>query len=203
MASPALRVVGAGLPRTGTSSLWAALELLLGGKAYHMSVIPGHPFDLGDGWQTALAGGTPDWGAVLDGYVAAIDWPASSFWRELSHANPDALILLSLRESAQVWWESANQTILPYARMSLASDWTGGRDFRSLLERFTGTADWDDPATLMAAYDRHNATVRATAPADRLLEWHAPDGWEPICHALGLPIPEQPFPWRSRRSEWT
>ena len=42
-----LRVVGAGLPRTGTRSLKEALEHLLGGRCYHMSVIPGHPFDLG------------------------------------------------------------------------------------------------------------------------------------------------------------
>jgi Sulfotransferase domain len=46
-----LRVVGAGLPRTGTQSLRTALEYLLGGQCYHMSVIPGHPFDLGAGWD--------------------------------------------------------------------------------------------------------------------------------------------------------
>ena len=32
----ALQVIGAGLGRTGTSSLKAALELLLGGRCYHM-----------------------------------------------------------------------------------------------------------------------------------------------------------------------
>ena len=42
-----LKVVGAGLPRTGTASLGIALEHLLGGRIHHMSVIPGHPFDLG------------------------------------------------------------------------------------------------------------------------------------------------------------
>ena len=31
-------------------------------------------------------------------------------------------------------------------------------------------------------------------PADRLLEWQAGDGWEPICAALDLPVPSQPFP---------
>jgi hypothetical protein len=56
-----LRVVGAGLPRTGTASLTVALERLLGGRVSHMSVIPGHPFNLGTGWNQALAGDTPDW----------------------------------------------------------------------------------------------------------------------------------------------
>src|SRR5437867_5865647 len=80
-----LRVVGAGLPRTGTSSLKDALEELLGGPCLHMSTIPGHPFDLG--------------------------------------------------------------------------------------------------------------TVRTTIPPYRLLEWRADEGWSPICQALGMPLPDRPFPW--------
>ena len=108
-----LRVVGAGLPRTGTSSLKKALENLLGGRCYHMMEIPGHPFDLGAGWNRALAGDAPDWAKLFDGYVAAVDWPASIFWRELSEANPAALVLLSVRDTAEVWWRSADEMILP------------------------------------------------------------------------------------------
>lgn len=197
-----LRSVGAGLPRTATSSLRLALEQLLGGRCYHMSVIPGHPFDLGDGWNRALAGDTPDWDELFTGYVAAVDWPASLFWRELSTAYPDALVLLSVRESAETWWHSADETILPYARMALAPDWNEGRGFLDLLERFTGTTGWDDPATMMAAYERHNAEVRRLAPPQRLLEWRAADGWQPLCRALSLPVPAQPFPWVNQRSEW-
>ena len=197
-----LRIVGAGLPRTGTSSLRLALEQLLGGRCYHMSVIPGHPFDLGSGWNRALAGDVPDWDELFDGYVAAVDWPASLFWRELSAAYPEALVLLSVRNSAEEWWHSADETILPYARMALAPDWNEGRGFLDLLERFTGMAQWDDPATMMAAYERHNAEVRRLASPERLLEWRATDGWQPICHALGLPVPDLPFPWVNQRSEW-
>ena len=188
-----LRVVGAGLPRTGTSSLKVALEHLLGRKCYHMSVIPGHPFDLGPGWDRALAGETPDWDQLLAGYVAAVDWPASMFWRELSEANPDALVLLSVRDTPEAWWRSADEMVLPHTRQSLAVDWRAGRGLVSLLERFTGTQQWDDPALLMAAYERHNAEVRKTIPQGRLLEWRATEGWEPICRALGLPVPNLPF----------
>ena len=198
-----LRVVGAGLPRTGTESLQQALKFLLGGRCYHMREIPGHPFDLGEGWRLALAGGTPDWEALLDGYVAAVDWPAAMFWRELSEAYPDALVLLSVRESAESWFQSADATILPYARMGLAAGWNEGRDFVALLERFAGTKQWNDPATLLAAYERHNAQVRQVVPGDRLLEWRAEEGWEPICSALGLPVPDRPFPWTNRRREWS
>jgi Sulfotransferase domain len=198
-----VQVVGAGLPRTGTATLTKALEQLLGGRCYHMSVLPGHPFDLGAGWNQALAGGMPDWGHLLDGYNAAVDWPASMFWRELSAANPDALVLLSLRDSAETWWQSANATILPVARLALAPDWTEGRGLLDLLERFTGSKEWDDPALLMTAYERHNAAVRQAIPAHRLLEWRATDGWGPLCCALGVSVPEQPLPWTNRREEWS
>lgn len=194
-----LRIVGAGLPRTGTQSLKLALEHLLGGRCYHMTVIPGHPFDLGAGWNQALAGGTPDWGRLLDGYVASVDWPASMFWRELSAANPDALVLLSLRDSAQTWTESLAATILPVARKAPVP----GAGLLALLERFTGSPNWDDPSKLAAAYERHNAAVKQTVPRRRLLEWRAPEGWPPICRALGLPVPALPFPWVNRRSEWS
>jgi hypothetical protein len=197
-----LKVVGAGLPRTGTHSQQIALEHLLGGRCYHMREIPGHPFDLGNDWNRALANKAVDWDKLLEGYVATVDWPASMLWRELSQANPDALILLSVRDSPESWWRSANETILPYARMAQAPDWNEGRGLVDLLERFAGSSRWDDPATLMSAYERHNTEVRRTAPAERLLEWSAPEGWEPICHALGLPIPNIPFPWNNKRSEW-
>jgi len=197
-----LRVVGAVLPRTGTHSLRVALEQLLGGHSYHMSVISGHPFDLGEGWDHALAGEIPDWDRVFDGYVAAVDWPASLFWRELSQANPEALVLLSVRDSAETWRRSAEATILPVARLALAPDWKEGRGLLDLLERFTGTEHWDDPATLQAAYERHNAGVRQAVPPGRLLEWRATDGWPPICRALNLPIPDLPFPWLNRREDW-
>jgi hypothetical protein len=198
-----LQVVGAGLPRTGTHSLQIALEQLLGGRCYHMREIPGHPFDLWDGWNRALAGDMRDLDELLDGYVATVDWPASMFWHELSEANPNALILLSVRDTAETWWQSIDATILPYARRALAPGWMEGRGLLDLLERFTGTNHWDNPATMMAAYERHNAEVRRSVPPQRLLEWRATEGWEPICLALHMPIPEVPFPWRNRRSEWT
>jgi hypothetical protein len=155
-----LRVVGAGLPRTGTNSLKLALEHLLGRRCYHMREIPGHPFDLGPGWALALAGGTPDWTELLNGYVATVDWPASMFWRVLNQANPDELVLLSVRDSAEMWWQSANETILPVARRALAPDWREGRGLLDLLERFIGSSHWDDPATLMTAYEQHNEEVK-------------------------------------------
>ena len=198
-----LSVVGAGLPRTGTHSLKLALEQLLGGHCYHMSEIPGHPFDLGPGWTLALQGGTPDWNELINEYVATVDWPASMFWRELSETYPDALVLLSVRDSADTWYQSLSETILPVARRALAPDWNEGRGLLDLFERFTGSTNWDDPAMLMAAYERHIDTVKKSVHRNRLLVWNAPESWLPICQALNLPVPDEPCPWVNRRSEWS
>ena len=106
-----LRLVGAGLGRTGTTSLKAALEQLLGGACYHMSEVFGRP-DMAEMWLHAVQGDLPDWDVVFADYRAAVDWPAAGFWRELSTAYPDAPVLLSTRD-ADAWWESASQTIFP------------------------------------------------------------------------------------------
>lgn len=197
------RIVGAGLPRTATNSLEEALEMLLGGECLHMRKLLNHPFDLGERWQRALQGDDPGWSTILDDYTAAVDWPTAQFWRELSVAYPDALVLLSVRASAEEWLGSVEATILPYARMCMAPDWTEGRDLATLFGLLASTAAWDDPATLMAAYERHNAAVRDAIPPHRLVEWHAAEGWPPICAVLGVPVPATPFPWRNKREEWS
>jgi hypothetical protein len=54
----------------------------------------------------------------------------------------------------------------------------------------------------MKAYERHNAGVREALAGPRLIEWRAEDGWEPICRALGLDVPDDPFPRLNVRAEW-
>jgi hypothetical protein len=168
----------------------------------HMSALPGHPFDLGPDWDRALAGGPVDWSEALKDYVATLDWPASAFWNEIREANPGATVLLSLRDSPHTWLQSMEATVLPVARMASAPDWREGHGLVRLLERFTGTDDWDRPATLLDAYQRQLETVRATVPSDQLLEWRPGDGWTPLCDALAVPVPSEPFPWLNRREDW-
>lgn len=196
-----LRVVGAGLPRTGTRSLKLALERLLDGRCYHMSEVFEHPEDV-DVWRAAARGNEPAWGTFPSDCVAAVDWPASIFWRELAAAHPDATVVLSTRRDATQWWESCDATILPFARRDRpmeSKEWLAM--FHEQLEREIGQ-NWDDAATAMAYYERHNAAVRAETPAKRLVDWTAADGWEPLCRALDLPVPDELFPHVNTRQEW-
>lgn len=189
-----LRVVGAGLGRTGTSSLKVALEQLLGAPCYHMFEVLAHPEHI-EQWQLAADGGSPDWHRLFEGYAAAVDWPAASFWPEIAEAFPEAIVLLSVRPTDE-WWRSADETIWAVSRRPAPPGTTFEQQqamIRAVLaNRFT--PQWSEEQPSKEAYDRHNADVRARVPKERLLEWAPRDGWGPICEALGLPVPEAPFP---------
>jgi hypothetical protein len=194
-----LKVVGAGLGRTGTHSVKLALERLLGEPCYHMIEVFGHP-DHVPMWHQAVRGEMPDWDELFAGYGAAVDWPAAAFWKEQSEAYPDALILLSTRDSAG-WWRSCDNTIFEVFRTAdekMPSEWTAM--VKDLFRTFAGDAV--DEQSAIAAYERHNADVRATAPPERLLEWHPGDGWAPLCEALGVAVPDEPFPHVNSTAEF-
>ncbi len=196
----ALRVVGAGLGRTGTHSLKLALEQLLGGPCYHMTEVFSHPEHV-PLWDQATRGEMPDWDALFDGYVAAVDWPMAAFWREISEAYPDALILLSVRD-ADSWWKSAHDTIFTASGRAAGDD--SLRQWHEMVMRLFHRLGDDiaDEAEMKTGYLRHNDDVRRIAPDDRLLEWRASDGWQPICDALGLPVPDAPFPRTNTTDEF-
>ena len=194
-AAVGLQVVGAGVGRTGTHSLKLALERLLGGPCHHMIEVFGHPEQV-PVFHDAALGKPVDWKALFEGYEATVDWPGGAFWREISDAFPDALVLLSTRESAEAWWKSADRTVLEpmkgNAQIPVETKKWHAMVSDLFANRFTDR--YDDKDALMAAYERHNAAVREGVPAERLLEWQPGDGWQPICERLGLDVPDEPFP---------
>ncbi len=194
-----LRVVGAGVGRTGTHSLKLALEQLLDAPCHHMIEILGDPDQI-PAWIDAVNGREVDWSRMLARYGAIVDWPGASFWRELSRAYPDALVLLSVRDPEE-WYRSASNTIfLTFDNMPPeVAPWMDA--VRQLLrERFCDR--FDDPEAMMDAYVRHNDDVRSEVPASRLLEWDLGDGWGPICERLGLPVPGETFPVTNSTDEF-
>jgi hypothetical protein len=195
-----LQVVGAGVGRTGTSSLKGALEQLLGGRCYHMVEVFATPSHL-DLWKVASEGGDP-WDEMFADYVAAVDWPAAAYWPELAAKYPDALVLLSVRDDAEAWFRSASDTIMQAMDRDQSEH---GQKWRAtvvdpMLARFT--SDWTDHDAAIAAYERHNAAVRAAIAPERLLEWRPGDGWGPLCERLGVDVPSDPFPHANTTEEF-
>jgi len=196
-----LRLIGAGLPRTGTSSLREALRHLLGEPIYHMSEAFAQPQDAST-WVAAIEGNPPTWDNFLAGYAAGVDAPFSNCWRSLAAAYPDAPVLLSRRASAEIWHRSMAATVLPRAREMMMR-----RDSDPMVPLFRVIfadlfADADDPEDVMAGYERWLVEVRAEIAPERLVEWQPGDGWVPICRALGVPIPNVPFPHENSTGDY-
>ncbi|RRS00576.1 sulfotransferase family protein [Glycomyces terrestris] len=197
-----LRVIGAGLPRTGTMTLKHALETLLGAPCHHMSEVFQHLDTHPAGFLAAARGEAVDWDGLLGGYAAAVDWPASAFYAELAERYPDAVVLLSRRDSFAAWWKSCNDTIFTGMDTGefASPEWRAMID--AIWEQTFDGADRGDPAAVEAAYDRYHERVRAAVPPERLVEFRTGAGWGPLCDALGLPVPSEPFPHLNSTKEW-
>ena len=148
-----LQVIGAGLGRTGTSSLKLALQDLLGGRCYHMDEVSTRPDDP-TVWADAYAGRPPDWESFFADYRATVDWPSAPFWSQIADAFPDAVIVLSVRD-ADSWWKSVSGTIFPamaaayFAEDSNQDDWT--RMGREMMAAFS--PQWRDETCLLYTSD--------------------------------------------------
>jgi hypothetical protein len=195
-----IQVVGAGLGRTGTTSLKAALERLLGGPCHHMTEVGGDAAQIA-AWTAAGRGELPDWDEVLDGFVAVVDWPGAAFWPEIAAANPDAPVLLSTRSDSETWWRSASSTIFT----TMQGERPDPDPFMDMWQAITDerfTPRWDEREAAIAAYERHNAAVREAVPPRRLVEHQPGDGWEPLCDMLGVPVPDEPYPKLNTTDDW-
>jgi hypothetical protein len=186
-----LKVVGAGLGRTGTMSLKFALEHIGFGPCYHMIEFMAHIPEHLPKWLDVIDG-CPDWDAVFDGFASTVDYPGCTYWRELVAKWPEAKVILTLRDPDS-WFESAHETVLS-ARM---------RDMlaQSPIERFmTATVNEDfgdrieDREFMTDYFRRWNDAVIAEVPPDKLLVFQARDGWAPLCDFLGVPVPPEPYP---------
>lgn len=187
-----LKVIGAGLGRTGTLSLKLALEQLGFGPCYHMLEVLQDP-EAPDRWSEA-ADGRPDWETIFRGYNATVDWPGASFWAELAQAYPAAKVILTVRDP-DAWFRSTQATI--FAAPPPDGEAAFGRMFHKVIGRLfeDGLDDGlHDRDHAIAVYERHNAQVRARVPADRLLVYEVAQGWEPLCAFLGVPVPPTPMP---------
>lgn len=203
-----MKVIGAGLPRTATTTQLFALEELGFGPCYHMRDLLG---DLEAGlplWEAAAAG-RPDWDAIFGDAQSTVDWPSARWYPELMERYPDAKVILSVR-GAEEWVASMRETVwavcngpsvlhhLSEARGVLDPLW--GR-FLELIRVMTWNEDTGvlagdtfSDAGLAAVMEDWNDQVRRAVPAERLLVWNPREGFEPLCEFLEVEVPAEPLP---------
>ncbi len=182
-------------------SLKVAAERLTGGACYHMHEVfsrPKHPA----WWSRVLDGELNLLDQILEGFDCALDWPMAAIWRDAADRYPDAPVLLSLRRDADEWWQSANKTVWAVMRgpRDIASE-----DWWQMTERLQArlASRWDEEGPAKEAYRAHLSEVRATISPDRLFEYRPGDGWEPLCRALDIQIPDEPFPHLNSRNAFS
>jgi hypothetical protein len=207
-----LQVIGAGFGRTGTTTLKWALETLLGGRCHHMQEVFAHPEQL-RGWAAKGRGETVDLAALLDGYVAACDWPSAAYYAELAERFPSAKVVLTVRDFDR-WYESALETIYGMSLMvtSPPVSWMTRvvprmREFPQMVEdtvwgeRGCFGGRFTDREHARGVYERHLEEVKRTIAAERLLVYAPSEGWEPLCRFLDVPVPSEPMQRRNEREE--
>lgn len=195
-----MKIIGAGLGRTGTSSLKVALELLGFGPCYHMQEINQHPEHIPT-WLDAIDGKDIEWQTFLQPYQATLDWPACDHYAALMALYPDAKVLLSVRDPKK-WYESVHETI--YTFNKTFPEWA-----RAVAPKLADQVEmtrqqvwqrkfnngFEDRAYAMEIFQQHNETVQQIVPEDRLLVYDVRQGWEPLCDFLEVPLPvDEPFP---------
>lgn len=204
-----LKVIGAGLPRTGTMSMKSALEILGFGPCYHMK----DNFQNGDFnlWTDYYENKTRDWGKVFKNYKSTVDAPGCFFWEELLKENPDAKIILTVRDNAEVWFSSCSETVfnqVDKSRHTLADRIMialiprlrkAHRFFDVLLDKFNRDISKEG---CVKFYENYIKDVKDKAPKDKLLVFNVKEGWEPLCKFLNVPVPKEDFPKVNDRVEF-
>lgn len=194
-----MRVIGTGLPRTGTNSLKLALERLLGAPCYHMFEMVPRRDRHGPRWLEIVSGREadpdfrPDW-SFLSGFDAIVDWPGSTVWDLLVRDFPDAVVVHSVRDDADQWWRSLDRTVGALLRTALAGDDPASSAFHRALTTRSGWGGVDDADLMRRRYVEHDAAVRAAVDPARLVIHNPRDEWGPLCAALGVPVPDEPYP---------
>lgn len=199
-----MRLIGAGLPRTGTLSQKVALEILGLGPCYHMVNVLAD-LEQAPLWDRALNGENV-WDEILGGYESTVDWPGGLFYKELMDYYPDAKVLLSTRDPRR-WAESMRDTVwavrhgdslvrlLSDAQAKVNPGWLG---FVTMIDNLVWDATFhekpNEPLDMIGTMFRHHEQVKATVPPERLLVWDVADGREPLCDFLEVPVPDTPFP---------
>ena len=104
-----------------------------------------------------------------------------------------------IRDGRQ-WWRFVTSAFLHVIATHLLITMFVLWEFGRVLERSLGTAR--DKDSILAAFEAHEAAVRAAIPAERLLVHSAKEGWAPLCGFLGVPVPDAPYPRTNSKEEF-
>ncbi|NIQ11635.1 MAG: hypothetical protein GWO23_19165 [Gammaproteobacteria bacterium] len=197
-----LKVIGAGVGRTGTYSLKLAINQIGLGPCHHMEEVL-HNMSVHVPLWSAAAAGDPDWVRIYEGYESAVDWPTACFFRELLREFPEAKFVLTERDPER-WADSFGATIykLLAERHQAPEEKRAWLDMANVVISKSGFPQGLDHDGLVHAFTAHNNAVRETIPKRQLLIFEVKQGWKPLCDFLDVPVPKDDFPRTNHREEF-
>lgn len=193
----ALKIIGAGMGRTGTASLKVALESLNFGNCYHMSEVLKHPESTVD-WISA-AEGNPDWEKIFNGYSTTVDNPGCNFWKELADYYPNAKVILTIRDP-ESWYNSTNETIHSVEFAQFIKNSPFGEMIQKTIWNVMDNR-MQDKDYMIDFFQNRTAEIENVIAPERLLVYRVSEGWAPLCEFLEVPVPAIEFPRINSREE--
>ena len=197
-----MKVICAGLAKTGTTSLAKALQVL----GYNVYDFKEHyEFHLQQWLDSFETDRHPNFKEIYHGVDAVTDVPPAFWFEEISAAFPEAKVILTVRDSEDAWlksWKEHLQLALEfftkfYTRpLFIVVPWMRKmkRFIDTLHHAIYGSFNPEATALYRVKYRQHNERVQAVIPAEKLLVFNVKQGWKPLCEFLGCDIPSTPFP---------
>ncbi|KAL5246625.1 hypothetical protein ACHWQZ_G018739 [Mnemiopsis leidyi] len=210
-----IKVLGVGLGRTGTLSMKVALEELGFTPCHHMRDTISDPTDRNNLLTTLLHNKEDEaaLSAYFAGYRAAVDQPGNMFYRQLMKMNPSLKLILTVRDTPELWERSVKETIFSGNNASGLSRWLdyllralfqpeAVTTTHKIIEKTLGVNPTDHKTDLIQMYNDWNDMIKETVPSGRLLVFNVKQGWRPLCEFLQVPVPDRPFPRLNNTAEW-
>lgn len=177
------KIFGLGLPRTGTTSLAKALNV--------MNVATKHfPFELYQNLNSQ----------ILDEYIGFVDSPIPLIWKELDQRFPNAKFILTIR-TLDRWLESM-EWLFSHGKVK----WNWSKEVHEYHKVFFGTERFNE-TLLSKKYHEYQEDIFKSfenRPQDLLilnLELEQNEGFHKLATFLNLSSPDLEFPHIKKRTK--
>lgn len=211
-----IKIIGAGFPRTGTTTLKRSLETLGFNRVYHMKELLVNP-DMLHYWKTLDQTGTTDWDGLYSGFDATVDFPCYPWYKEHMKQYPDARVILTVRDF-ESWHKSVSGTVMTagpqtpgekIAMMGKLLTSSRARKVVSCIKLFKDKffrrefeGRFSDKSYAEAKWNAHLEEVKSHVPKEKLLVYDVREGWAPLCKFLGVAEPKDPLPHLNKKENF-
>jgi len=211
-----IKIIGAGFPRTGTTTLKKALETLGYNKTYHFKDLIANPKKL-KYWQELENKSLTNFDALFDGFQATVDFPGYPYYKILLEKYPNAKVILTKR-NFESWYESTLKTVWQagpqtiFAKIIMLAKMAFNQSLRDtfkcikfmrntyLNKQFNN--NFSSKLNAEKIFFKHIDDVIKHVPKNQLLIYEVSDGWQPLCDFLEIQIPSEPFPHLNKKEDF-